>query len=176
VNANTVQALVRAGVLPAETNEVDLLGDLSGAHLLDEPSITEPFYRDRTTRRVLALDMAHRSPESRSQYQRLNQVALALYADWISGQTLPDSYLKATQRLFSVVEWLFHALQDPGVGVETLRLGLQTHIAALSEGQPASVEDLIAAEIRRDAEVCYLLRHCLGDDGVSIACSWLEPL
>ena len=178
LNANTVQTLVKANVLPPRTNGVDLLGDLSALHLLESPSIREPFYRDRLIRRVLALDLAHRSQESHACYQGLNQAALGLYEGWIrQGQALPDSYLKATQRLLSVVEWLFHALQDDDTDEDGLRLGLQEHITILSEGGPASsVAGLIAAEIEQDAELCYLLRHRLGDDGVFTVCNWLTTL
>jgi len=177
VNANTVQVLVEAGVLPPETKAVDLLGDMQKAYWLDAPSIKEPFYRDRLMRPILALDMAHWSQESRARYQRLNSIALDLYRSWIHnlGQGLPDTPLKATQHLLSVVEWLFHALQDEGMDEDGLHFGLQEHIVVLSEGsQPGSVADLIADEIRRDAELCYLLRQRLGDDGASIVCGWLQ--
>ena len=184
VNANTVQTLVEAGILPPETKAVDLLGDMQRVYWLDAPSIKEPFYCDHLMRRILALDMAYGSQESRAQYRRLNKIALDLYGSWIHnlGQGLPDTPLKATQRLLSVVEWLFHALQDEELTPSTgslgrcgLRLGLQEHIRVLSEGsQPPFVADLIAGEIRKDAELCYLLRHRLGDDGVSIVCNWLQ--
>jgi hypothetical protein len=108
----------------------------------------------------------------------LNKIALDLYRNWIHnlGQGLPDTPLKATQRLLSVVEWLFHALQDEDMDEDGLRLGLQKHVRVLSEGsQPPSVADLIADEIKQDAELCYLLRHRFGDDGVSIVCNWLKP-
>ena len=178
VNANTVQALIEAGALPPETNEVDLLGDMQRAHLLEGPGIREPFYRDHLMRRIWALDMAHGSPESRAQYHRLNKIALDLYRNWIHnlGQGLPDAPLKAAQRLLSVVEWLFHALQDEDMDEDGLRTGLQEHVRVLPEGsQPPSVADLIADEIKQDAELCYLLRHRLGDDGVFTVCNWLNP-
>jgi hypothetical protein len=176
VNANTVQALVEAGVLLPEINEIDLLGDMQRAHLLSGPDLREPFYRDHLMRRIWALDMAHRSVESRAQYHRLNKIAIALYRNWIHnlGHGLPDTVLKATQRLLSVVEWLFHALQDEDVDEDELRAELQEHIRVLSEpSQPPSVADLIADEIKRDADVRYLLRR-LGDDPVSIVCRWLK--
>jgi hypothetical protein len=99
-------------VLLPEINEIDLLGDMQRAHLLSGPDLREPFYRDHLMRRIWALDMAHRSVESRAQYHRLNKIAIALYRKWIHnlGHGLPDTVLKATQRLLSVVEWLFHAL------------------------------------------------------------------
>ena len=50
VNANTVQVLVEASALPPRTNEIDLLGDMQRAHLLDGPGIREPFYRDHLRR------------------------------------------------------------------------------------------------------------------------------
>ena len=177
VNANTVQALIEAGVLPPETDEIDLLGDMQRAHLLDGPGIREPFYRDRLMRRIWALDMAYRSREGQARYRQLNKVALDLYRNWIHnlGQGLPDTPLKATQRLLSVVEWLFHALQDEDLDKDALHSGLQEHIGALSkDGQLLSVADLIADEIRKDAEVCYSLRHRLGDDGIAVVCSWLK--
>jgi len=177
VNANTVQALTQAGVLPSETNEIDLLGDMRRARVLDNPGIREPFYRDHLMRRTWALDMAHRSQESKALYRRLNEIALDLYEIWIHnlGQDLPDTPLKATQQLLSVVEWLFHALQDEGLDENGLRSKLQQHVRVLSKGsQPRFVADLIADEIKQDAEVRYLLRHRLGDDGVSRVCDWLQ--
>jgi len=177
VNANTVQALVETGVLPPGTNAIDLLGDMQRAHLLAGPGIREPFYRDSLMRRVLVLDMAHASRESRALYHRLNRIARDLYETWIHnlGRGLPDTPLKATQRLLSVVEWLFHALQDESVDDDGLRTGLQAHVGVLSEGSPSlSVADLIADEIAADAEMRYLLCHRLGDEGVSVACGWLR--
>ena len=177
VNANTVQALVKAGALPPETNEIDLLGDMQRAHLLDGPGIRQPFYRDRLMRRILALNMAYGSRETRSQYRRLNEIAIDLYGSWIHnlGQGLPDSPLKETQRLLSVVEWLFHALQDEEMDKDELYSGLEGHVRVLSGGsQLPFVADLIANEIRGDAEVRYLLCHRLGDDGVSTVCDWLQ--
>jgi hypothetical protein len=176
VNANTLQELVRAGILPPETNAINLLGDMQRAQLLQGPSIREPFYRDNALRRVWALDMAHRSPESRAQYQRFNRLALEIYENWIQdlGRGLPDTPLKATQRLLSIVEWLFHALQDPDVDGERLRSSLQAHVKVLSTGdQPLAVANLIANDIQRDAEVGYLLRHRLGEGGFATLCSWL---
>ncbi|MFL7808791.1 MAG: TIR domain-containing protein, partial [Anaerolineae bacterium] len=52
INANSVQALIRAGALPEGTNEIRLLGDLQRAHVLVGPSIAEPFYRDRFMRHI----------------------------------------------------------------------------------------------------------------------------
>lgn len=189
VNANTVQALVSAGILPPETDEIDLLGDMQRAHLLDGPGIREPFYRDHLMRRIWVLDMAYRSQESKALYHRLNKIALDLYTTWIHnlGQDLPDTPLKATQQLLSVVEWLFHALQEESMTENDLRSGLQQHIKVLSQDdQPhlhgtarndtgLLVANLIADEIKQDDEVCYLARHRLGDNGVSIICNWLQP-
>jgi hypothetical protein len=202
VNANTVQALAQAGMLnslrlpdasgllaeqvPAErvpVDEVQLLGTLQRAHLLEGPTIQEPFYHDRTIRRVLALDMAYRSPEGHVRYRQLNRIARDLYAGWIHnlGKALPDSQLKSVQRILSVVEWLFHALQDPDVDDETLRVGLQAHVRVLPGGEQVTpTAELIAAEIARDAELCYLLRRRLGEggqtDGVSAVMGWLAEL
>jgi hypothetical protein len=176
VNANTLQELVGAGILPPETNVINLLGDMQRAQLLEGPSIQEPFYRDHVLRRVWALDMAHGSPANRAQYQRFNRLALEMYENWIQdlGQGLPDTPLKATQRLLSIVEWLFHALQDPHVDEQQLRARLQAYVKVLSAGdQPLAVANLIADEIRRDAEVDYLLRHRLGEGGFATLCGWL---
>jgi len=178
VNANTVQALVAAGALtmPAGADEVKLLGDLQRLHLLNKPCIQEPFYRDHLMRRILALDMAH-SSKDRALYHRLNQVALGLYESWIHnlGQGLPDTPLKATQRLLSVAEWLFHSLQDEAMDEPGIRAALQKHTQALSEGSATlPLVDLIAQEIVQDPETCYLLRHRLGEDGVATVCSWLK--
>jgi hypothetical protein len=88
---------------------------------------------------------------------------------------LPETRLKATQQLLSVVEWLFHALQDENMDEGKLRTALREHVNALSEGGPgSSVADLIADEIERDTEVRYLIRHRLGDDGVSTVRAWLR--
>jgi hypothetical protein len=162
--------------LPANTHEIDLLGELRGAHLLDGPALREPFYRDRWMRHVLALDMAYRSPESRARYRRLNGMALDLYAGWIQnlGSALPDSQLKSMQRLLSVVEWLYHALQEPDLGADALRAGLHAHVSLLPDGdQEPPVGELLAGEIGQDAEVCYLLCHRLGEEGVSTVMGWL---
>lgn len=179
MNANTVQVLVAEGTLGPETNEIDLLGDMQTANLLEGPSIRTPFYHSRSTRSIWALDMAYGSPESAALYQRLNKVALGLYRGWIHnlGQGLPDTPLKATQRMLSVVEWLFHALQDSDIDEDGLRSELQAHIAVLSEDDQLSlIADLIADEIKKDTEVHYLLRRRLGQDGVSTVCSWLQSL
>ena len=89
---------------------------------------------------------------------------------------MPDSPLKATQRLWSVVEWLFHALQDEGIDEEKLRSGLQEHIDVLSEdNQSPLIADLIADAIRSDSEICYLLRQRLHGDGVDVICNWMKP-
>jgi hypothetical protein len=178
VNANTVQALVKVGALtmPSSMDEIQLLGDLQRLHLLNKPCIQEPFYRDHLMRRILALDMAH-SSKDRALYHRLNQVALDLYESWIHnlGQGLPDTPLKATQRLLSVAEWLFHALQDEAIDEPGIQAALQKHAQALAEGSATlPVVDLLAQEIIRDSETCYLLRHRLGDDGVSTVYSWLK--
>jgi len=179
VNANTVQALVQGGLLSPEINAIDVLGDLQRAHLLDGPSIREPFYRDRLIRRVLALDMAYRSPASHTRYLRLNKTALTLYRNWIHnlGPALLDTHLKAIQRLLSVLEWLFHVLRDEDVDSQALCVELRTHVAALSTGdQVPSVVDLVTDEIMKDVEICYLVRHRLGDDGISNVCGWLQSL
>ena len=180
VNANTVQTLVEAGMLPPETNEINLLGDIQRVRMLDGPGIREPFYRNRLIRSVWALDMAYGPQGHQAQYRRLNKIALDLYKNWIHhlGQGLPDTPLKAAQRLLSVVEWLFHALQSEGpdeIDDNELRSELQGHVKVLSEGsQWLLVAGLIVDEIKQDTEVCYLLRRRLGEDGVSIACSWLQ--
>jgi hypothetical protein len=179
VNANTVQVLVAEGALGPEINEIDLLGDMQTANLLEGPSIRTPFYRNHSTRSIWALDMAYGSPENAALYQRLNKVALGLYRGWIHnlGQGLPDTPLKAMQRMLSVVEWLFHALQDSDLDEDGLRSELQAHVAVLSEDDQLSlIADLIADEIKKDTEVHYLIRRRLGRDGVSTVCSWLQSL
>ena len=179
VNANTVQVLVEEGTLGSEINEIDLLGNMQAANLLEGPSIRSPFYRNRSIRSIWALDMAYRSLEGGARYQRLNKVALGLYRSWIHnlGQGLPDTPLKAMQRMLSVVEWLFHALQDSDVDKERLRSQLQAHVVVLSgDNQLPLIAGLIADEIEKDTEVHYLLRRRLGRDGVSTVCSWLRSL
>jgi hypothetical protein len=179
VNANTVQVLVKEGALGLEVDEIDLLGDMQAANLLEGPSIRSPFYHSSSTRSIWALNMAHGSLESSALYQRLNKIALGLYRSWIHnlGQGLPDTPLKAMQRMLSIVEWLFHALQDSDVDEERLRSELQAHVVVLSEdGQLPFIAGLIADEIENDAEVRYLLRCRLGRDGVSTVCGWLQSL
>lgn len=176
VNGNSVQALVRAGALPEGTSEIRLLGDLQRAHVLVGPSIAEPFYRDRFMRRVFVLDLAHRSTASQARYQRLNEVALELYAGWIRDvePRLPASHLRSVQRLFAAVEWLYHALQDGDRPVKGIRAEFRALVAVLSgDGQSAAA--LIAAEIERDDELRYLLRCRLGEEGVDAVCRWLRP-
>lgn len=172
VNANTVQRLVEVGELPADTDEITLLGGLQRSHLLLGPTIQEPFYRDHLMRRVLALTLAWASDTETARYARLNALALALYAGWIGGHGLADSHLKSAQQLFSVVEWLFHALQDRAMGTDILCQTLHTHIQTLA-GETGSVADLIADQIRQDAEICYLIRQQLGDAGVQTICDAL---
>jgi hypothetical protein len=46
-------------------------------------------------------------------------------------------------------------------------------VAVLSQGGPSAAQ-LIAVEIRRDAEIGYLLRCRLGEQGVDVACRWLQ--
>jgi len=76
----------------------------------------------------------------------------------------------------SVLEWLFHALQDEDLDAPTLCTELRGHVRALSAGsEQPPVADLIVDEVRKDDEVCYLLRHRLADDGVSDLCGWLSP-
>jgi hypothetical protein len=179
VNANTVQILVAEGALGSEVNEIDLLGDMQTANLLEGPSIRSPFYRNRSIHSIWALDMAYTSPESGARYQRLNKIALALYRSWIHnlGQGLPDTPLKAMQRMLSVVEWLFHALQDSDMDDDRLRSELHAHVVVLSEDdQLPLIAGLIADEIKEDTEVHYLLQRRLGRDGVSTVCSWLQSL
>ena len=181
VNANTVLRLVQAGALTmsANSDEIKLLGDLQKAHLLAKPSIQEPFYRSHLMRHILALDMAYSSRSGWAQHRRLNRIALDLYESWIHnlGAGLPDTPLKATQRLLSVVEWLYHALQDEAVDPDRIHTGLEKHMRTLSDGSTVlPLADLIVDEIVRDPEMCYLLRHGLGEDGVSTVCTWLKAV
>jgi hypothetical protein len=172
VSGNTVEALADAEVLPPETDAVDLLRDLIDAQLLKAQSVREPFYRDHLIRRVLSLDAAYRSAESRAHYMRLNALALDLYAGWIH-EGLQDPYLGPTQRLLSVVEWLFHALQAAlqadDMSEQDVRTALRGHLEDLTETSDLStVRTLIMKEIREDVELCYLLDHCLGEQGDAI--------
>ena len=161
-------------VLPATTNALGLLGDMQRAHVLVGPSLAEPFYRDRFVRQVFVLDLAHRSATSRARFQQLNEVALKLYAGWIydAESKLPDSHLKSVQRLYATVEWLYHALQTLDQAADVLS-NFGALVAVLSQSDPF-VADLIAAEIRQDDEVNYLLRCHLGPEGVDVACQWLH--
>jgi len=175
INANSVQALIRAGELPEGTNEIRLLGDLQRAHVLVGPSIAEPFYRDRFLRRVFVLDLAFRSRASRARFRRLNAVALDLYAGWIRDvePRLQETHLRSAQRLYAAVEWLYHVLHEKRRPVQEIRAEFQALVAVLSQGGQDAAP-LIAAEIRQDAEVRYLLRCCIGEEGVDVACRWLQ--
>ncbi len=172
VNGNTVEALVAGGFLPPGTDVVDLLQDLIGAHLLSAQSLREPFYRDHLIRRILALDVAYRSEASRAQYEQLNCLALDLYARWIR-EGLQDRHLGPLQRLLSVVEWLFHALQVETLETHQVREGVQNHIRILGAETRDDVVGLIVEEIRNDVEICYLLNHRLGDEGFLTVQTWL---
>ncbi len=168
VSGNTVEALVDAEVLPPGTDAMDLLRDLIDAQLLKAQSVREPFYRDHLIRRVLSLDAAHRSTESHARHAQLNALARDLYACWIR-EGLQDPHLGPTQRLLSVVEWLFHALQTEDISEQHLRATLQEHLEALTEASDMrTVRALIMKEIKEDAELCYLLDHRLGGDAAAI--------
>jgi hypothetical protein len=175
INAGTVLALVQAGFLPETTDAIALLGQLHAAHLLDKPRIQEPFYRDHVMQRILALRLAYESATSSARYQQLNRFALDLYAGWIQAG-LQDPYQGPTQRLFSVIEWLFHALHVPDVDVVWIRQTLSDYRCILcgDDAVACAATDLIVTEIEKDVEVCYLLRHALGEDGVSTVCAWLQ--
>ncbi len=57
--------------------------------------------------------------------------------------------------------------------MEEIRTEFQALVAVLSQaGQDAA--QLIAAEIQRDAELAYLLRCRLGEEGVDVAYRWLQ--
>ena len=178
ISASTILALAQAGILSNKIDEVELLGKMQRAQLLAGPTIQRPFYHDHLMRRVLMLDVAHVSPRTQAQYRRLNKIALDLYASWIHNpgeQGLPDTPLKATQRLWSVVEWLFHALQDENINEDNVRSGLQEHIDILSEdNQSPFIADLIADAIRSDNEICYLLRQRLHSDSVDVIDDWMK--
>lgn len=170
-NANTVQRLIRLGELPSDTDEIALFGALERAHILIGPTIREPFYRDHLVRRVLTVNAFYASDQDAARYRQLNALALDLYADWIRGDDLADSHLKSAQRLYSVVEWLFHALQGPTMTADELCRALHAHIHFLSGGE--QVARLIADEIRQDDEICYLIRRQFGDAGVEMVCDAL---
>lgn len=174
VNANTVQALVTDHWLPATCKAVDLLGDLVKARLLTSPNLREPFFRDPLTRRVLAGDMAGRSPATREQSAQLNQFARTLYARWIR-QGLQDPHLGPSQRLLSVVEWLYHTLVSGDLTPAQLQADLQAHLTILcASPESGYVRDIIREEIQQDAEIGYLLRRRLGSDGGAVVCEWLQ--
>jgi|GEM_PF-4748008 len=171
-NANTIRRLICAGELPADVDEIDLIGTLQRAHIVLGPTIQEPFYRDHLMRRVLAIAMASTSDECAAYYRRLNMLALNLYAGWIRGEDLIDSHLKSTQRLYSLLEWLFHALQTWAMPIDELCRTLRGHIQSLS-GNGDDIAPLIADQIRRDDEICYLIRRQFGDAGLNIVCDAL---
>jgi len=174
INANTVQRLVESSLLTSETDEVTLLSALLDAHLLEKPTIQEPFYRDHVMRRIMALDMSHGQDAFRTKCLQLNRLALDLYEGWIQ-QGLQDSYRGPIQRLLSVIEWLFHALQDETIDSALLRTKTQTHIQIVCENPGTDdIVDLLVDEIKKDAEIRYLLRHRLGENGVDMMCDWLN--
>ena len=170
VIAPTVEYLMQNGVLPENTNAISLLGDLlwqgpEGRH--------EPFYRDVLMRRIVALDMMYLSASSREQYRTLNHLALELYESWIHQQgVFEDSLLEPTLRFLSVVEWLYHALQEDALRHDgQLRTGLQADLQALAS--PSAV-DLFMQEIQKDSEITYLLKSRLGDECMAIVYAWLS--
>jgi hypothetical protein len=174
INANTIQALQTAQVLPAEIDAVILLSNLLDTHLLERPTIQEPFYRDCLMRRIFALSMAYGSAESRALYAHLNAIALALYATWIE-QGLRDPYRGPIQRLLSVIEWLYHALHDARMDRDTLRVKLQLHVRTLCDNPESGyIVDMLSDAIRKDSEVGYLARYRLGANGVEVVCEWLS--
>ena len=103
-------------------------------------------------------------------------MALDLYAGWVQDgdRALPESHLKATQRLYAVVEWLYHALHEETVSEDALRAGLLAHVAALArDDDPRVLSALIADALDRDPEVRYLLCRRLGEAGADTAREWL---
>jgi len=174
VNANTVQTLCEAEILPPDLDEIQLLGDLQQTNLFGAPRPQTPFYRDQQMRRVLALDLAHRSEDDRALYRELNQLALDLYAAWL--HRLPDLKL----RRLSFIEWLYHALQAPALSDADLRTALQRYLCSLEDacaGDPANppVTAWIAEQLQDDPEIVYLVQHRWGADGLTTLCSWLPP-
>ena len=170
VNANTVQALVTAQWLPTTSKAIDVLGELVKAQLLQPPHLREPFFKAHRARRVLALEMAYRDAESQTHYHQINQLACDLYARWIR-QGLPDPYLGPSQRLLSVVEWLYHALLTPPLDPARLHAELLAYLHILcSSPDSMYVIDLIVNEIRQDTEITYLLHQHLGENGVDEIC------
>ncbi|MFP4394730.1 MAG: hypothetical protein ACLFTI_05650 [Anaerolineales bacterium] len=174
VNANTVQALCEAELLPPNLDEVKLLGDLQQTHLFGAPSPQTPYYRDQQMRRILALDLAHRSEDDRALYQELNQLALDLYAAWL--HRLPDPKL----RRLSFIEWLYHALQAPALSDADLRAAFQRYLRSLEDagaGDPANppVTAWIEEQLQADPEIVYLVQHRWGADGLTTLRSWLPP-
>ncbi len=174
VNANTVQALCEAEILPPDLDEVQLLGDLQQTNLFGAPSPQTPYYRDQQMRRILALDLAHRSEDDRALYQTLNQLALDLYAAWL--HQLPDSKL----RRLSFIEWLYHALQAPALSDVDLRTACQRYLQSLEQagaGDPGNPSPTawIEAQLRADTEIVYLAQHRWGNDGLTLLRSWLTP-
>ena len=172
VNANTVQALCDAEILPPDLDEVQLLGDLQQTNLFGAPSPQTPYYRDQQMRRILALDLAHRSEDDRAIYQELNQLALDLYAAWL--HHLPDSKL----RRLSFIEWLYHALQAPALSDADLRGASQQYLRSLEHSAGRDQDDppgvaWIEDQLQADPEIVYLVQHRWGADGLTTLCSWL---
>lgn len=174
VNANTVQALCDAEILPSHLDEVQLLGDLQQTNLFGAPSPQTPYYRDQQMRRLLALDLAHRSEDDRAIYQALNQLALNLYAAWL--HQLPNPKL----RRLSFIEWLYHALQDPALSEADLRAAFQHYLRSLAQAIGRDHNDppltaWIEDQLQADPEIIYLAQHRWGEDGLTTLCSWLAP-
>lgn len=174
VNANTVQALCEAEILPPDLDEVQLLGDVQQTNLFGAPSPQTPYYRDQQMRRILALDLAHRSEDDRALYQTLNQLALDLYAAWL--HQLPDPKL----RRLSFIEWLYHALQTPTLSDVDLRTAFQRYLQSLEQAGAGDSGHSpptawIEAQLRADTEIVYLAQHRWGDDGLTLLRSWLTP-
>ena len=172
VNANTVQALCEAELLPPHLDEIQLLGDLQQTNLFGAPSPQMPYYRDQQMRRILALDLAHRSEDDRAIYQELNQLALNLYVAWL--HQLPDPKL----RRLSFIEWLYHALQAPALSEADLRGASQQHLRSLEQAigrdhNDPPVAAWIEEQLQADPEIVYLVQHRWGAGGLTTLCSWL---
>jgi hypothetical protein len=125
-------------------------------------------------RRILALDLAHRSEDDRAIYQELNQLALDLYAAWL------HQLLDPKLRRLSFIEWLYHALQDPALSDADLRAAFQQYLRSLGQaiGRDHNAPPLTAwieDQLRADPEIIYLAQHRWGEDGLTTLCSWLSP-
>jgi hypothetical protein len=176
INMITVATLIVEKEFPFDTNPGEVLGFMQQHCLLDGPAIENPFYHDHLTRRILALDLAFGSAENSQTFFNLNRIAINLYSNWIQtlSQTLTNSPLAPIQQLRSMVEWIYHAIQDLTLDDKGFFECLQKllHHFRQPDNPTNGLEtetfyfNIFKETIEADFELVYLIHHRLGVNGV----------